>query len=54
MPCGIFVSYLFNCLYSDGSRNLTGAKAAGASIDSLWSTVYNGLNSFNIGFPGSV
>lgn len=39
---------------SNGSCNLTGAKATGASIDSLGSSVYNCLNSSDVGLPCSV
>lgn len=43
-----------NHLHLNGSCNLTGAKATGASINSLGSSVYNGLDSFNVGLPCSV
>ena len=38
----------------NGSCNLTVAKATGAGINSFRSSVYNGLDSFYIWFPGSV
>jgi len=39
---------------SNGSCNLTGAKATGASVNSLGSSVYNSLNSSDVGLPCSV
>ena len=41
-------------LKSNGSCNLTGAKAASASVNSLGSSVDNCLNSLYVGLPGSV
>ena len=41
-------------LKSNGSCNLTGAKATCASVNSLGSAVYNSLNLSDVGLPGSV
>ena len=53
--CRLCNSPLFNCYFKlDSSLNLAGTQATRADMNRLGSTVNNGLNLSDIGFPSSV